>query len=243
MNYGFIGAGNMGSAIISGLSKSNNKIYAYDIDMNKINSLPKKVKYLKLEELIKKSDVIVLAIKPQMMDGVIEKIKDYDFTDKLFITIAAGLDLKYYEKNLNKCHIIRVMPNINAIYGEAISAICKGRYANNKELKIAKGLFENVGEVVELEEKYLSGFTAIAGSSPAFTFMYADALALAGVRAGIPRDLAMKIVNQAIKGSIITLSESKLHPDVLRDKVCSPNGTTIEGVKELEEKSFKGIIM
>lgn len=87
------------------------------------------------------------------------------------------------------------------------------------------------------------GFTAIAGSSPAFTFMYADALALAGVRTEIPKDLAMKIVNQAIKESIITLSESKLHPDVLRDKVCSPNGTTIEGVKELEEKSFKGIIM
>lgn len=243
--YGFIGAGNMGSAIINGLLKNKKSLtaYAYDIDKTKIKNLSNKVKYLEFNNLINKSDVIVLAVKPQMMDDVLNKISKLDYKDKLFISIAAGLDGSYFESKLNRCRLVRVMPNINAIYNQSISAICKGSYASNFDLKLTKGIFDCVGETIELNENQLPGFGAIAGASPAYTFMYADALALAGVKAGIPRDLSIKIAAQAIKGSATTLLESNLHPDLLRDRVCSPGGTTIEGVKALEETSFKGNIM
>lgn len=244
MKYGFIGAGNMGSAIMSGIVKHNPKqlIYAYDVDAKKVKALSK-VKYLSLDELVEKCDVIVLAVKPQMMNDVLDKIKNKSLSKKLFISIAAGLDLEYFESKLNKSRVIRVMPNINAIYGEAISAICKGRYASKKDLDTATKIFNCVGETIELKENQLATFSAIAGASPAYVFMFADALALAGVNAGLPRNIAIKAASQAIKGSGVTLLESGNHPDELRDKVCSPGGTTIEGVKVLEENSFKGIIM
>lgn len=244
MNYGFIGAGNMGSAIINGLlnNKKVKTIYAYDIDKTKVTNL-KKVKYLDIDKLVEKADVIVLAVKPQMMNNVLNRIIKQDIKGKLFVSIAAGLNIEYFETKLNKAKVIRVMPNLNAIYNESISALCKGTYATKSDLKIVENIFNCVGETIILNEKQLPGFSAIAGASPAFTFMYADALALAGVEAGIPRNLSIKIAAQAIKGSAVTLLESGIHPDELRDKVCSPGGTTIEGVKELEEKSFKGIVM
>lgn len=245
MKYGFIGAGNMGGAIINGLlkNKKNQTICAYDIDKNKIKSLSNKVKYLELNNLIKQSDVIVLAVKPQMMNDVLDKISKLNIKNKLFISIAAGLNTKYFEEKLNKCRIVRVMPNINAIYNESTTAVCKGKYATKNDLKITKEIFDCVGETIELNEKQMAAFGAVAGSSPAYVYMFADAMALAAVKAGIPRDLAIKIASQTIKGSAIALLESGLHPDLLRDKVCSPGGTTIEGVKVLEESSFKGIVI
>lgn len=245
MKYGFIGSGNMGGAIMKGMIAANPKvtIYAYDIDKNKVLALNKKIKYLKLEDLVKQADVIVLAVKPQMMEDVLDDIKKLDYKNKLFISIAAGLKCEYFEEELGKCHVVRAMPNLNAIYREAISAVCKGKYATNKELDCAKGIFDSIGETIEIKEKQFAAFSAVAGASPAYTFMYADALALSAVRAGIPRNIAIKVAAQAIKGSAITILESGEHPDSLRDKVCSPGGTTIEGVKELEENGFKGIIM
>ena len=245
MKYGFIGAGNMGGAIINGILKNKKKqtIYAYDIDKNKIKALPDKVKYLELNDLVKRSDVVVLAVKPQMMDDVLGKVCRIDTSKKLFISIAAGLSTEYFEKRLNKCRVIRVMPNINAIYNESSSALCKGRYATKSDLKTTKDIFDCVGETIELKENQMAAFGAIAGSSPAYVYMLADAMAMAGVRAGIPRDISYRIVSQTIKGSAVTMLESEMHPDLLRDKVCSPGGTTIEGVKVLEENSFKGIIM
>ena len=111
------------------------------------------------------------------------------------------------------------MPNLNATYQEAITAICAGKHATKKDMKVAFDIFSSVGECIELKENHLAAFSAIAGASPAYTFMYIDALALAAVKAGIPRDKAMHIATQAVKGSAIMLEKSGMHPDALRDRV------------------------
>ncbi|MBP3891639.1 MAG: pyrroline-5-carboxylate reductase [Solobacterium sp.] len=244
MKYGFIGAGNMGSAIINGMLKSKRfkDIVAYDIQKEKVQAFHNKVKYLSFDALVKQADIIVLAVKPQMMEGVLEKLKDYDITKKLFISIAAGYSCGDFEEALD-CKVVRAMPNLNAIYGASITALCKGKKATKKDLSIAEAMFEAVGETMLLEEKQLRAFGAIAGASPAYTYMYADALAMAAVKAGLPRDVAIEVAAKSIQGSATTLLESHMHPDLLRDKVCSPGGTTIEGVHVLEEEGFKGLVM
>jgi pyrroline-5-carboxylate reductase len=248
MKYGFIGLGNMGTAIMQGMRKgryANETILGFDIseDRNKEVSEKLSVTVLPLKELAKEADVIVLAVKPQYMNDVLQDINTISLKDKLFISIAAGLETAYFESSLPEARVVRVMPNLNAANAEAISAVCGGSTATESDIVIAEEIFASVGETVRVSEKLVPAFSAVAGASPAFVFEFTDALAMAAVQAGIPRALAYKIAAQAVKGSAVTMQRSEEHPDALRDKVCSPGGTTIEGIAVLEKNSFKGIVM
>ena len=253
MNYGFIGLGNMGGAILRGMvscgSFTEDRILGYDSDAAKLERFKSEAGITacsSAEIVVDESDYILLAVKPQQLPDVLKQVRFTDgIENKLFLSIAAGFPIEKIVDLLGEpeVSVIRAMPNLNAAVGEAITALCQDSPASAEELKIAERVFSSVGEVVILPEKLLGAFSAVAGASPAFTFMYADALAMAGVQAGIPRDLSVKIALQAIKGSCINASASGEHLDLLRDRVCSPGGTTIEGVTVLEEDGFKGTVM
>lgn len=253
MRYGFIGLGNMGSAIQRGMVKSpvfsSGDITGFDVDAAKAQAVSAEAGTSvsgSCTEAVIDSDVIILAVKPQQLPSVLEEISSLDgLRDKLFISIAAGFPISRIQELLGdpSVPVIRVMPNLNASVGEAITAICQDSPASDEQLKTAEEIFSSVGEVVRLAEHLLGAFSAVAGASPAFTFMYMDALAMAGVQAGIPRSLAERIAIQAVKGSSVNAAASSEHFDTLRDRVCSPAGTTIEGVTVLEEDGFKGTVM
>ena len=252
MRYGFIGLGNMGGAIVKGIlsgdSFSDDEVYGYDVDSVKAEQLYEEAGVSlcgSIQDLAGHSDVIILAVKPQYMQSVLDELKPLDIDGCLIISIAAGLQTEYFEKELkdNGVRIVRAMPNLNASYHDAIVGICGGSDAVEADIETAERIFASVGTTVRIDEHHFPVFSAIAGASPAFTFMYADALAMAAVKAGIPRATAYQIAAAAIRGSGTTLMKSNEHPDALRDKVCSPGGTTIEGVTVLEQNSFKGMII
>ena len=253
MKYGFIGMGNMGSAILYGMLKTGNfssdDIIGFDVDRNVAQSIAEET-WIRIcsscSETASESDVIILAVKPQQLPAVLKEISELQGLEKkLFLSIAAGFPITriIYLLLEPSASVIRAMPNLNASVGEAITALCQDSPATKEQMEIARSVFSSVGEVVLLPEKHLGVFSAVAGASPAFTFMYMDALAMAGVQAGLPRSLAEKIAIQAVKGSSVNASLSEEHLDALRDRVCSPAGTTIEGVTVLEENGFKGSVM
>ena len=253
MEYGFIGLGNMGSAILNGMLKSPSfsaeDITGYDVDPAKLKEIAENTSISVCDscmDTVNKSDVVILAVKPQQLTSVLEEISGLNgLADKLFISIAAGFPISRITSilRLPTANVIRAMPNLNASVGEAITALCQSILSHEDHMEVAKEIFSSVGEVVLLDEHLFGAFSAVAGASPAFTFMYMDALAMAGVQAGIPRKLAEKIAVQAVKGSAVNAAVSDEHFDTLRDRVCSPAGTTIEGVTVLEDNSFKGTVM
>ena len=253
MKYGFIGLGNMGSAILNGMLKSPSfsaeDITGYDIDPAKLKEIAENTSISlcdSCKETADKCDVVILAVKPQQLTSVLEEIAGLNgLVDKLFISIAAGFPISRITSilRLPTANVIRAMPNLNAAIGEAITALCQNTLSPEDRLETAEKIFASVGETVLLDEHLFGAFSAVAGASPAVSFMYMDALAMAGVQAGIPRKLAEKIAIQAVKGSSVNAAASGEHFDALRDRVCSPAGTTIEGVTVLEENGFKGSVM
>ncbi len=253
MRYGFIGLGNMGGAILKGMiacgGYTADQISGFDSDGEKAGKLAEETGIVlegSCRDTVEKCDVVLFAVKPQQLPAVLKDLSVLPgLKDKLFLSIAAGFPIEKIRFLLSELDapVIRAMPNLNAAVGEAITALCQDSPVSKEQMEIAEKVFSSVGEVVYLPEKQLGAFSAVAGASPAFTFMYADALAMAGVRAGIPRALSMRIALQAIKGSCVNASASGEHPDLLRDRVCSPGGTTIEGVNVLEQNGFKGMVM
>lgn len=160
------------------------------------------------------------------------------------ISIAAGKTLASLEELLGEgLPLIRVMPNINAKVNESISAFCGNRLTEEGHKAVVRRIFEAVGEVIELEEKLFSAFSVIASCSPAYTLLYVDALAQAGVQFGIPKPLALKIASQAVLGTTRLLQETGEHPRALADQVCSPGGTTIAGVCSLQKDAFEAAVV
>lgn len=242
MNFGFLGLGSMGGAILRGMKTSGSfegsRFFVYD--PAPVNAQAEMCK--SETELCEKADVVILCVKPQIIQSVAEKIAPV-IGEKLIISIAAGKTLAFLKNCLGeKTHIVRVMPNINAVVLAATSAFCAGENVSDEEKETVKSAFETIGTVTELEEKQFAAFTAIASCSPAFSYMYIDALARAGVKAGLPRTLAQQIAASSVLGSAKMVSESEMHPIELCDKVCSPAGTTIEGVMALKSGGFEAAV-
>ncbi len=249
MIYGFIGIGNMASAILRGMDKSGRfpqgTLYGYNRSPQKALALQREMglQLCKSErEVAEKADAVVLAVKPQMLESVIDRIKPAIHGDTLILTIAAGKETGWYEQRLGKVPVIRIMPNINARVRLSVSAVTGGRYAKPEHLQIAREMFETVGKVYEVEERLFPAFSAIGGASGAFVHLYIDALASAGVQAGIPRPLSEEIACRVVEGSARLTAESPEHPIALMDQVCSPGGTTIEGVHVLKRLGFEAAV-
>jgi len=245
MNYGFIGLGNMGGAIIKGMVSSGS--FAGD-NIYGINRSPEKTRNLhaccglipcqSVTELAQKSDIIVLSVKPQMLSDVLPMLSALP-SGKLVISISAGKTLSWYAPWFPEgTPVIRVMPNMNAQVCASVTSVCGNEYVTEEQLDIARKIFLSVGSVYELQESFFPAFSAICGASGAFVFMYIDALAEAGVRAGFPRKMAEEMATATVMGAAKMKTASDEHPIALMKKICSPGGTTIEGVLKLRELGF-----
>lgn len=248
---GFIGCGNMGSAILGGLIKSGFVNADEIIVSTKTESSSKRLKdefnvltTFDSKMVAREAKTVILAVKPNMYKQIVEEIEGELTEDKLIITIAAGITINNMEEWLgDDAKIIRTMPNTPAFVGEAMSAVCPNENVSKEELAYCIKMFESFGECVELEEKYFDGFVAVAGSSPAYVYMFIEAMADGAVKLGIPRAKAYKMAAQSVLGSAKMVLETGKHPGELKDAVCSPAGTTIEAVVELEKLGFRNSII
>ena len=253
MNYklGIIGAGNMANAIVKGIIKS--KIYdKSEIIISDISEDQRK----KIEdefgikttadnnELAEKSQVILFAVKPQYFAGSIENINRKNLSNKLVISIMAGLSIEKIAKSLmTAVQVSRIMPNTPALVNEAMSVICFADNVSDENKKLVLEIFDSIGKSKISDESKIDAVTAISGSSPAYVFMMIEAMADAGVLLGLSRDDAYFLAAQTIMGSAKLFLESNMHPAKLKDMVCSPAGTTIEAVRVLEQKGFRSVLI
>ncbi|UCE56612.1 MAG: pyrroline-5-carboxylate reductase [Desulfobacterales bacterium] len=245
---GIIGTGNMGEALISGLivsgSSEPQNIICTDVRENKLEEIKKEYGVRTTAdnlEAVAKSDIIVYAVKPQIIATVLkETAKKLDMS-KLVISIAAGVPMAAIESCLNKdLRLIRVMPNIAASVKEAASAIAAGAHATQEDIDLAMAIFNSVGRSIFLKENYLmDAITGLSGSGPAYIFLIVDALADAGVKMGLSREDALFLSTQTVLGAAKLLMETQEHPGKLKDKVTSPGGTAIAGLATLEEGGLR----
>ncbi|KYH35974.1 pyrroline-5-carboxylate reductase [Clostridium tepidiprofundi DSM 19306] len=248
---GFIGCGNMGKAMIGGLVKS--KLVESDSiivsDKNKTSlELVQEECGIKIamnnREVSKVADILILSIKPNIYTMIIDEIKDYVKDEVIIVTIAAGKAINDTEARFaRKLKVVRVMPNTPALVGEGMAAICPNEKVSEEEIKEVISIFESFGKAEIVEEKLIDAVTAVSGSSPAYVFMFIEALADGAVLEGMPRNKAYKMAAQAVLGSAKMVLETGRHPGELKDMVCSPGGTTIEAVSELEEKGFRAAVI
>ena len=251
MKLGFIGLGNMAKAILAGLLKSGmfseQDIIGSDVaEAMRINVAEKyRIQTTASNaEVALVSDILILAVKPQFLEGVLAELADVIQDDTLVISIAAGKNLKWLRERLNtKVRVLRFMPNTAAMVGESSTAICRDGFATDEDVALAIKMCESFGVAQVIDEKLMDVFSAIGGSSPAFAFLYMEALADGAVAAGMPRKMAYEIAAQATLGAAKLMRESGEQPGTLKDMVCSPGGTTIQGIKALEEGGVRGSIM
>ena len=248
--FGVIGAGNMGEAILRGYFKSGNAsdvaTCIFDPDTEKCRALERSLGVkpaATLEALIEQSDILLIAIKPNVCSHVFSE-HFARFSGKAVISIAAGWGGERLKNALPAdTRILRVMPNTPAMVGEGMIVFESGDSLTNSEREFAETLFGSVGDVISVEPKMMDAVTAVSGSGPAYVYLFIEALADGGVKAGLPRPIALKLAAQTVKGSAMMVSETGVHPGELKDRVCSPGGTTIEAVAVLEQKGFRGAVI
>ncbi|MBE5944117.1 MAG: pyrroline-5-carboxylate reductase [Lachnospiraceae bacterium] len=247
---GFIGCGNMASAIIGGLiekaSIEPSSIIASD-------ALPAMLTKISEQrgihttsdnlEVVKEAEIIFLAVKPQYYETVISEIKGCITKDQVVVTIAPGKTLAWLEDNLGPVKIVRTMPNTPALVGEGITGVCRNQHVYDGEYQYIMGLIRSFGMAEDIPENLMDVCVSVSGSSPAYVFMFIEAMADAAVMDGMPRDKAYTFAAQAVYGSAKMVLETGKHPAELKDMVCSPGGTTIEAVRVLEEKGFRSSVM
>ncbi len=244
MNIGIIGSGNMASALAGGLINSGivraDEISISDKSASKLVKWQEKGVFTTEDnnEVYKYSDIVIFAVKPNVLPFVMEEAASQ--TDgKIFISIAAGVTIEKIEATLGKnAKIIRAMPNTPALVGCGMTVISPNSNVSKQELSLVEKILSGVGEVVVLEEKHINAATALHGSSPAYVYMLLDAMADSGVKYGIPKDIALRLAAKAVEGSAKMVLETGEHPQKLKDDVCSPGGTTIAAVCELEKRCF-----
>lgn len=242
MRIGFIGAGNMASAILRGIEEMERG--CYDVSPEAVkraeDSLGAKG-FPSGEALCAWADVIVLAVKPQVLSAAVKPLRDA-LSGKAVVSIAAGWTLHQLSELLPESRVCRVMPNTPAMVGEGMTAIAKETTLTESEFDCVKSIFAAAGRVVVVAENLLTAVTAVSGSGPAYVCMVMEAMADAGVREGLSRAAALELAAQTVLGTAKMVLETGMHPAVLRDMVCSPAGTTIEAVSVLEERGLRAAL-
>lgn len=237
---GFIGTGNMGSAIIGGVIGKTDTVNAYDIKKNENLAVNYKES---IADLVNSSGVIVLCVKPNMFETVLAEVKTADYKDKLFISIAAGITKDYIKEKLGDVKLVRVMPNLPLCVGEGMSVVCPDEGLSDGDMEIVKLIFESSGKMCIMSEDYINKAIAVNGSGPAYVFMFIEAMADALVKNGVDRKNSYTLAAQTVLGSAKMVLETGLHPGILKDMVCSPAGTTIDAVVDLEKTGFRYAVM
>ncbi len=247
---GFIGGGNMAEAIIKGLlagGMSAERIIASEPSNDRRQHLTDAFSISLVEnnlELMAACDLIVLSIKPQIADEILDEISGAYDESKLLVSILAGVTSGHIEKYFQgAARVVRVMPNTPALVGEGASAISRGHHASKEDLNIVRQLFESVGRVEVIDERQMDAVTGLSGSGPAYVYTVIEALADGGVREGLRRDIAHALAVQTVVGAALMVRETGEHPAILRDRVCSPGGTAITGVSTLERNGLRTTLM
>lgn len=247
---GFIGGGNMAEAFIKGLMGGG--FPAEDLHFFEPNEKRRKL----MEErygltcsdnniaLAEVSDVIVLATKPQILEKVLAEVNGSFNDDKLLISILAGITTVTLENELGgQARVVRAMPNTPALAGQGAAALCPGKYVSNEDRRVAQHLFETVGIALWVEEGQMDAVTGLSGSGPAFVYTFIEALTAGGVQEGLRLDIAHSLAVQTVVGAAHLVKETGEHPALLREKVCSPAGTTISAIRVLEERGLRAMMM
>ena len=189
---------------------------------------------------VQDADIVLLGVKPQVVGDVLKEIKSEIGKDALVISVAASVPTTYIEQRLgDKVPVVRAMPNTCSTVGVGMTGICKGAHASVEHLEIAKSLFNAVGRTVVVDEKNMDAVTGLSASGPAFAYIILESLAEAGVKVGLPRDVATLLAAQTMKGSASVVLETGDHPALLKDSVTTPAGCTIDGILELEEGKLR----
>ena len=251
MKIGIIGAGNMAKAIVKGILEQK-VVLPEEICVSRRDSkaLEEWKQELGVEittdnkMIAKKAELVLLAVKPQMMSGVIEEIKDLITENQVLISIAAGKTITWFEEQFGKkVKLIRSMPNTPAMVLKGCTGYCKNNLVTEEEETRAKEIFESYGTCYPIAEGLMDNFGALAGSGPAFVFLLLEAMADGAVLNGMPRKMAYEIAANTLIGSSELLLKTGKHPGELKDMVCSPGGTTICGIRSLEEKGVRAAMM
>lgn len=244
---GFVGGGNMGEALIRGLLGAHlvpaDLMAATDVRTERTAQLTKQfgiTAHADNARLVREADIVILAVKPQIMAGVLSEIAAAVTARHLLISIAAGVATSTIRTALGKdARIIRVMPNTPALVLQGAAAVAKGKGLGPDDLAIAEEIFGAVGRVVVLDEELMDAVTGLSGSGPAYVAIVVESLADGGVKMGLDRATAMTLATQTVLGTAQLLLETGMHPGSLKDMVSSPGGTTIAGISALEEGGIR----
>ncbi len=248
---GFIGCGNMGKAMIGGIINSG-QLKATDIIVSDLNEAALKAANEELGihtttnsvELAKNTEIIVVAVKPNIYGIILEQIKEVITPSTIIVTIAAGISIGFVETILGSdMKVIRTMPNTPALVGEGMTAMCPNKNISDDEKTLILNLLSGFGKTEIVGEYLIDAVIGASGSAPAYVFMFIEAMADAAVLAGMPRPQAYTFAAQAVYGSAKMVMETGMHPGALKDMVCSPGGTTIEAVKMFEKTGLRSSVI
>ncbi|MEG1584808.1 MAG: pyrroline-5-carboxylate reductase [Anaerovorax sp.] len=246
MKIGFIGIGNMGGAILKGYILANQKkaedVFAFDADGEKLQRLSGQLHFHpcgSIEELVGLCDVTVLAVKPNIYDVILPHVKKAMTKEKVILSVAAGISMDYIEQAVGiGTKIVRIMPNTPALVQEGMTAVFHNQHVSHEELSCIMEIIESIGKAKSLDESLIHTVIGVSGSSPAYVYMFIDALIEGAVKNGMDRELAKTFAAQSVLGAAKMVLETGEAPSKLRDDVCSPGGTTIEAVYQLQDNGF-----
>ena len=246
---GFVGGGALAESVIKGISK---KLFKAE-EIYTAEKIPARRDYLTekysinvaadFKTFAEKINLLIIAVKPKDLDAALSEVQKNITASTLVMSVVAGCKISTLEKYLPNQKIIRVMPNVAVLVEEGMMAYAAGKNATAEDMEIAKKFWAAIGRTVEVDEKLMDAVTGLSGSGPAYAFLMIDALADGGVAAGLPRNYAIELAAQTVLGAAKMVLETGEHPDVLRDRVTSPAGTTIEGVRVLEKNNFRSALI
>ncbi len=245
-----IGCGNMGSAIARGLIDvgwvDQSNITATHPRADRAEELAKELGIPTSTDnrsAIKDADIIILGVKPQVIKEALKDLRGRLKPNQLVISIAAGISTHFIEYYTGETPVVRSMPNLAVTVGKGATAIAAGSHANGNHMQTAREIFEAVGTVEEVQEYLMDAVTGLSGTGPMYVFHLIEAMSDAGVKTGLPRDVAARLAMQTVRGSAHLAQQSPHHPAALKDQVTSPGGTAITALHVLRQKSFAAIVM
>jgi pyrroline-5-carboxylate reductase len=248
---GFIGCGKMAKAMLQGMISSSTVLEGKIMASAATHATLKRVEeqfgiYVTDNnlEVAQFADILFLAVKPDHHAPIIKEIRQHLSPKTIVVTIAAGISLSFLESQFGKeIKLIRAMPNTPSLVGKGMSALCPNNRLTAEEINEVLHLFESFGKAELIEEKLMDAIPAISGSSPAYVYMFIEALADGAVRQGIPREKAYRLAAQSVLGAAAMIMETGIHPGELKDQVCTPGGATIEAVAALEREGFRASVL
>ncbi|HET9917754.1 MAG TPA: pyrroline-5-carboxylate reductase [Candidatus Binatia bacterium] len=250
-NIGVVGAGKIGAAIMRGIVRAGlagkHHVMASDVSAELRDAVANELDIKATPDngaLCDFADIVILAVKPQIVGPVAKEIAKKLGSKKLLVSVAAGVPIARIEANLEKtARVVRVMPNIACVAGAGAAGFAAGAHATADDLEKVGAILNSFGVGMPVEEKYLDAVTGLSGSGPAYVLLFMEALADGGVQVGLTRDVALKLAMQTVYGAAKMALESNKHLGELKDEVTSPGGTTIAGLYAMEQKGFHGIVM